>query len=157
VTAWAQRSRIQAVYLNPAAIAAVIAAAASGYESAANDRAMAWPISFVVSPLVLHLPTREALPSTTATHVTAWISRNPILRAGFPARARSLAPLVYEGLRFGLRHGLLTIAGDAVHGQIRRSSDNELASLLRQATFVGRWLAKTDQPATIFAIFGVEP
>lgn len=118
---------------------------------------MVWPIAFIVSPLVLHRPSREALPASAATHLTTWVSRNPILRAGFPARARSLSPLVYEGLRFGLRHGLLAVSGDSLRGSIRRSSDQELAAMLRQAGLVGRWFAKTDQPATLFAIFGVEP
>jgi Family of unknown function (DUF6521) len=156
VTAWPERSRIHAAYLNPALIAAVIAASAGGYESA-GDRPMIWPLVFVTGPLVLHRPTRDALPASTTTHLASWVSKNAVLRAGFPARAQALAPAVREGLRFGIRHHTLTISGDGIHGGLGRSPDRELTTLLKHAHLVGRWLAKIDQPATVFAIFGVEP
>jgi hypothetical protein len=156
MTAWPDRSRVRAAYLNPALVAAVLAAAARGYESAAQ-RPMVWPMAFLVGPLVLHRPTRQALPRTTATHLSAWTSRNTLLRAGLPARAQALTPTVREGLRFGLRHGLLTVDGGALHGALPSTKDKELSELLNSARLVGRWLAKTDQPATVFAILGVEP
>lgn len=156
MTQWAQRSRIPATYLNPAVIAAVIAAAAGGYEPAAK-RPMIWPMAFIVSPLILHRPTRDALPRSAVSHLATWVSKNPTLRAGFPERARLLSPSVSEGLRFGLRYRMLSVRGGALSGSVRRPTDPELATLLKQAGLVGRWLAKIEQPATIFAIFGVEP
>lgn len=156
MTAWPDRSQVRAAYLNPALVAGVLAAAAHGHESAAQ-RPMAWPMAFLVGPLVLHRPTRQALPKTTATHLSAWTSRNTLLRAGFPARAKALTPTVQEGLRFGLRHGLLTVDGGTLHGTLGSTKDNELTALLNTSRLVGRWLAKTDQPATAFAILGVEP
>jgi Family of unknown function (DUF6521) len=156
VTSWPERSRVHAAYLNPALVAAVIAASADGYASAGN-RPMIWPLAFVAAPLVLHRPTRDALPASTTTHLVSWVSKNAVLRAGFPARAQSLAPTVREGIRFGIRHNMLSISGDAIQGTLGRSSDRELTALLKRAHLVGRWLAKTDQPATVFAIFGVEP
>jgi ABC-three component (ABC-3C) system Middle Component 3 len=156
VTAWPDRSPVRAAYLNPALVAGILAAAARSYESTAQQP-MVWPMAFLVGPLVLHRPTRQALPKTTATHLSAWTSRNTLLRAGFPARAKALTPSVREGLRFGLRHGLLTVDGGALHGAPGSTRDKELTALLSSARLVGRWLAKTDQPATVFAILGVEP
>jgi hypothetical protein len=156
MTAWRERSQVRAAYLNPALVALVLAAAARGYEDAGR-RPMVWPMTFLIAPLVLHRPTRQALPRTTATHLSAWTSRNVVLRAGFPARARALAPVVLEGLRFGIRHGLLSIDAGAVHGNHGAPPNGELTDMLSSAGRVGRWLAKTDQPATVFALLGVEP
>jgi hypothetical protein len=156
VTAWLDRQQVPAAYLNPALVATVLAAAADGYRTD-RRRTMSWPLAFLVAPLVLHRTTRQALPRTTATHLTAWVSRNAALHAGFPARARSLTPTVQEGLRFGLRHQVLTIEAGGLIGSAGKASDPELRQLLRSSQLVGRWLAKADQPATAFAIFGVEP
>ena len=156
MTAWSARSRIPAAYLNPAFVAAVIAASAEGH-AAEPAGPMPWHIPFIVGPLILHKPTREALPSTVATHFSTWVTKNPLLRAGFPDRATALAPNVREGLRFGVRHGLLRIDQDRVVGSIARPSDPDLRTLLNRARFVGKWLAGSGRPATVFAILGVEP
>jgi len=146
--------------LNPALIAAIVATAADGHRKA-SDRALPWPLSFIVAPLVLHRGTRQALPASTSTHLTTWTSRYPLLRAGFPRRAQSLVEPVKEGVRFGLAHGVLTVDGDGLRGGTRRPRGfqvpDELADILRRAGFVGRWLAKIDNTATIFAVLGVAP
>jgi hypothetical protein len=118
---------------------------------------MSWPLACLVAPIELHRTTRQALPRTTATHLAAWVSRNATLHAGFPARARSLTPTVQEGLRFGLRHQVLTIEAGGLVGSAGKAKDPELRQLLRSSQLVGRWLAKADQPTTAFAILGVEP
>lgn len=156
MTAWRDRSQVSAAYLNPPLVASVLATAAAGYRNE-RPRRMIWPLAFVVTPLVLHRSTRQALPQSTATHLASWVSRNAVLHAGFAARAWSLVPAVREGLRFGLRHGLLTVQTGGIDGVAGTSRDPELRQLLRSARLVGRWLAKTDQPATVFAILGVEP
>jgi hypothetical protein len=156
MTVWDERSQVSAAYLNPAFIAAVLAGAANGYQED-RDRHMVWPLAFVVAPLVLHRSTRETLPRNTTTHLSAWISRNPLLHAGFAQRAQELVPTVREGLRFGLRHGLLTLEAGHLGGALKTTRDRQLRTLLARARRVGHWLSRTDQPATVFALFGVEP
>jgi hypothetical protein len=157
MTSWPERPRIQATMLNPALIAAIEAAAARDYERA-GEHAMSWPLAFLVAPLVLHRPTRQALPRDTRTHLSTWVARNPLLRAGFPPRARTLAPLVREGIRFGIRERVLSVEAGTLHGSISTASaDEELERLLKSAGLVGRWLAKTEQPSTAFALLGVAP
>jgi hypothetical protein len=68
VTAWIDRPPIVAAMLNPALIAAILATAANGYHKE-SDRALPWPLAFVIVPLVLHRGTREALPTSTRTHL----------------------------------------------------------------------------------------
>lgn len=157
---WAERPPVVAAMLNPALISAILAAASEGYRKEAGQ-ALPWPLSFIIAPLVLHRSTRQALPTSTRTYLATWTSRNPVLRAGFPLRAQGLVEPVKEGLRFGIGHGVLTVAADGLHGRTRRPKGlhvpDELAELLRKAGFVGRWLAKIDSTATVFAVLGVAP
>jgi hypothetical protein len=153
---WADRSRIESTLLNPALLAVIMAEAAREYEL--HARPMSWPLAFLVPPLVLHRPTRDALPRDTRTHLATWISRRPVLRAGFPDRAAAMAPLVREAVRFGLRHGLLSASAGHIRAVATlRPAAGELHTLIASAGLVGRWLAKSDQPSTVFALFGVRP
>jgi hypothetical protein len=156
MTAWEDRSQVRAAYLNPALIAAVLAAACQGYNPT-RSRAMAWPLAFIAASLVLHRPTRDALPGTTATRLTTWIGRNPVLQAGFPARVKALTPEVREGLRFGLRHGALTLAPDGLVSAIAVRLPGDAGVITDRARFVGRWLVRSGDTATIFSLLGVEP
>jgi len=155
VTEWPERSQVRAAYLNPALITALIAAACQGYAGPAET--MAWPLAFIAAPLVLHRPTRERLPRATSTRLAAWIGRNPTLQAGFPARAKALAPTVREGLRFGLRHRALTLGPGGLAAAISVSPPGEASAITDKARFVGRWLASSGDTVTIFGLLGVEP
>lgn len=147
--------------VNPAFVAIILAAAAEGYRKE-TGQSMPWSLSFVVVPMVLHLPTRRALPASTRTHLSTWTAKHPIVRAGFPARARELVEPVKEGTRFGLEHGALKLETE---GRLRSAyrkrrslgTPAELALILRKASLVGRWLAKVDSPVTVFALLGVAP
>lgn len=147
--------------LNPALLAAITAAAAIEYARAGGEP-MPWPLAFLIAPLVMHRGTREALPRTTATHLGNWVAQNPVIHAGIPARAQSLAGPVREGLRFGLAHGALTVneqgqlSGDLVD-RPKGAASTEVDQMITKAGLVGKWLAKLDQPATAFALLGVAP
>jgi ABC-three component (ABC-3C) system Middle Component 3 len=158
MTEWSARSMVPAALLNPAMLAGVVAASAAGYERE-GQVPMPWPLSFIIAPLTLHRGTREAMPSTVATHLGVWVSRNPILRAGMPLRARALVEPVREGLRFGLRHGLLTVEASGALRQgiprLRAPDAGDLREVLRKATFAGRWVSHIEEPGTVFALFGV--
>jgi hypothetical protein len=157
MSAWAERPRVFANNLNPALLAAIESAAARSH-----GRPMPWPAIFLLAPMVLHRPTRDALPASAATHLSTWVARDPILRAGFPHRAKALVPAASEGLRFGLRHGVLTLGqGGALTGTVRSTNvqdgDEELQALLRAAEKAGRWLGKVEHISTAFALLGVRP
>lgn len=145
--------------LNPALIALVTATAANEYERA-DGGPMPWPLAYLVTPMVLHRGTREALPRDTRTHLANWLAANPVVHAGFAQRAHALAEVVREGIRFGLAHSVLTVdplgrVFGAVNGRPARNS--ETSELLGKAGLVGRWLTKIDQPATAFVLLGVKP
>jgi Family of unknown function (DUF6521) len=157
---WNERSIEQAGLFNPAFLAAVLASASRGAE---EHEGLAWPLSFLVVPLVLHRPTREALPRGVTTSLPVWIERVPEARVGFAQRARDLAPFTREGARLGLRAGSLELAGDRLRrGTIRRRTRAVRASAerddcLTRAEFVGRWLAGSGDVVTVFGLFGVRP
>lgn len=156
---WTQRPQASAAFLNPALVAVIAATAARDYERKASGRLMPWPMAFVVAPLVLHRPTRRVLPTSTSTHLTKWVAEHPALVAGLAARSTSLAPAVREGLRFGLRHQILTIEQGFLKGRIpvKSRTEGELADLIKAASLVGRWTAKSDNVSTVFALLGVRP
>ncbi len=157
MTPWSQRPRIPATMLNPALLAVVESAAAREYERQVAH-SMPWPVAFLVAPLVMHRPTREALPRDTRTHLSTWVSRHALIRAGFPERARELVPFVREGIRFGLGNGVLSLVDGGLRGTVRSNAGEAgLSELIKSAALVGRWLAKTDHPPTAFALFGVAP
>jgi Family of unknown function (DUF6521) len=158
---WNTRPDLAATILNPALIAATIGWASKKYSDVAH-RPMPWELCFLVVPVVLHQTTRNALPSTTRTHLTVWVNERQEVLVSLPERARKFRPHVLEGLRFGLRSGLIVLTEDASlmgripsNAKLRESS--ELRSILGASAVLGGIFAKTGTPANIYSLFGVSP
>ncbi|WP_120004372.1 three component ABC system middle component [Nesterenkonia muleiensis] len=160
--AWPVRSPVPAAMFNPALISAAVATAANQYEETAGF-AMSWPLAYLVTPLVLHRPTREGLPRTKATSLAKWVGDNAVLVEGLPVRARQMTPYVREGLRFGLREGTMELLdGDALRSlasaQINvRKVDGDLAMIYRASGMIGRVFGRAGSAAAIFASLRVQP
>lgn len=147
--------------LNPALLAVVASAAAEEYTRLCNEP-LPYAYPYLVAPLVLHRDTRDALPRRIDSHLATWLIRNPVPAAGFPERAKSLAPAVTEGLRFALSHGSLSLTESGhldggISEKARPARVGDIAAIVGKSAFVGRWLTKLDRPATAFALFGVRP
>lgn len=158
---WGARSSLPAAIQNPALIAATIAYAAARHRTASRT-AMPWELAFLVPPLVLTRETREALPKTSHTHLPTWVNDNQLVLAGWPPRARKFVPHVREGLRVGLRSGLLKINdGSRLRASIPSAFDpeeeSELIEILRASAVLGGIFAKTGPPASTFTLLGVSP
>jgi hypothetical protein len=145
---------------NPRFVALLLAHAAAGHEDR-TEAAMPLSLCFLVAPVVLHGPTRRALPRRVTTKPGAWLDEHPLLRAGFAMRARSTAPFVRAGLREGLRAGMLDLVGDGVlgHPPQRRGVNlsAEVDEILKRAAFAGGWLGLAGPPAGSFAMWRVRP
>jgi len=157
------RSRTQAAMLNPALLASLTANAAIQYRNNA-DRTMPWVYAFIIAPLVLHRATRESLPRSVRANLNAWVAEHPVEHAGFARRAVSLKDSVQEGLRFGLRTGILAVDSEGgLTAQLAKgkghtlAKDSEVQRIVARAGFVGKWLAKIEEPATVFVVLGVAP
>ncbi len=149
--------------LNPALLATLTATAALRYRDN-GEHSMPWVYAFIVAPLVLHRGTRESLPRTVRANLNTWVAEHPVEHAGFRRRAVSLREVVQEGIRFGLRGGLLSVdetggftASLASGRGHTLAGDSEVQRIVARAGFVGQWLTKIDQPATVFVVLGVAP
>lgn len=154
---WGSRSAATADLLNPALLAVLIAASAEEYERVANSR-MPFEYAFLVAPLVLHRDTRQALPRLPTSHLSNWVLRQPLLVAGFPPRAKALVEPVREGLRFGVRTGVITFQGATIAANLTDDAPDtigDVAELYGKAGFLGRWFARLDTPTTAYALLGV--
>ena len=160
LTPWDERAAVAANMLNPALIAAVIAAASYRFERESGN-GMPWEFSFLVTPMALHSETRKVAPNRITSNLPHWAEEYPIIQAGLARRASGLAPYVREGLRWGLGARSLTLESGILHadvpGSLPKSGDAELRAILGTAGFLGRWFSKVDSPATVFALLGVTP
>ncbi len=160
-TSFATAPPEEAALFNPAFLGLLLAVAAEDYE-ATVDVPMPFTLAFLIPPMALHADTRAALPGNVRKRLSAWLLDEPVIQAGFAERAQAMAPLVREGLRYALRAGVIEIAGGAICSRIRAQAGNELETedaraCAKAAAFVGRWFARTGDPATIFALWGVRP
>jgi hypothetical protein len=158
---WESRQREEARLFNPAFLATLLAAAGSDHERVAGA-GLPWALAFLVPPLVLFEDTRSELPANTNARLLNWVSSHANVRAQLPPRARSLAPLVREGARFGLRAGALSFAGGRLHstldaGSLRASAAGEAEECIARAAFFGRWFASVDDVTSVYALFGIAP
>lgn len=158
---WPERSPEERTLLNPALIAAILREAAQGHAEQIK-RPMPFVLGFLVVPVVLHPESRSGLPNTLRTAMPAWLGANPRLRATVQERVPAVASLVREGALLGLSAGVLQLdRGGLTAGPFRRSEPArraaELQALLQAARFVGRWVARVDSPATVYALWGVQP
>jgi hypothetical protein len=160
-----QRPRELAHLLNPAFLSVLIARASSGYKEEA-DAAFPFSLAFLTLPLILHRTTRERLPHTTRTRMTAWLQDSPDVRVGFAERTRALVPYAREAIIFALYNGALrlTESGDIettsprlISRELRGSDMDEANECLRRASFVGRWLARAGSASTVYALWGIRP
>lgn len=147
--------------LNPAFVALLLAHAASGHERR-TGLGMPMALCFLVAPIVLHGPTRNALPRKVTTKPGPWLDAHPLLRAGFAARARSAVPAIRAGLREGVRAGVLELSGERIAGRPPRRQrgivlSGEVDEILKRADFTGGWLGLAGPTTGTFAMWRVRP
>ena len=121
--------------------------------------------AFLVLPLTLHRPTREALPRRANTAFAGWVAENAALLAELPARARRLRPVSREALLFAVRHHVLTLEGGGLlpgAKPVRRSaqfavSTDEVNAVRSAASLLGRWFAGQHTQASVLQGMGIAP
>ena len=108
---WAERPTELAYLFNPAYCGLLLREAVDGYV-AEKPGGMPLPVAYLVLPVVLHGPTRDALPRGVTTTLQSWLQQNPEVRVNVAGRTAELAPFTREALVFlGTRNHLL-VAGD---------------------------------------------
>jgi Family of unknown function (DUF6521) len=162
--AWAERPAEEARILNPAFCGELVGRTVGEYHRS-RQAALSLATAFLVLPLTLHKPTREALPGRANTAFAGWIAEHASLLAELPERARRLRPVTREALLFSLRHQLLALeGGELVPGANRvrlnaRFSVNtdEVNATRSAAGLLGRWFAGQGAQGSILQGLGVAP
>lgn len=148
---------------NPAFCAVLVHKACTAYEAKAGT---AMPVTFVflILPSALHKPTREALPSTTASLMGGWLRKNPVLLMDFVDRVRTFRSFTGAAIAYGLQHAVLTGSpGLIAAGKIGRRPrtlfpTEDWTACLQAAKFLGRWFGGSNaDEATALAQWGVRP
>ncbi len=164
MTPWDERPVEVANLLNPAFCGHVIYGCADAHNREAG-KPLPYALAFLVLPLVLHLDTRSTMKPNTR-HFEVWLNLNPEIKVGLTARARSLVPFTREALGFLHRSGTLTIQEtDAALGipkalrTLRRRFPvgDDTKACIAGAKVLGRWFARANSPATIYASLGLRP
>lgn len=149
---------------NPAFLARLLHGTAHEHEGA-SGRGLAVPLSFLTLPLVLHKPTREALPGTSVALMQKWIRENPRHMARLSSRVIGLRSFSAAAIRFGIAHGVLVSDNGLLRaGSLLRRPHNfgsletpEIEECLKAARLMGRWFARQPDAATALAWWGIAP
>ena len=161
---WAERPVEEARVFNPAFCSELIARTVGDYHRT-RQSALSMVTAFVVLPLTLHNPTREALPGRANTAFAGWVADNAELLVELPDRTRWLRPVSREALLFGARHQLLAFEdGGLLPGAtpVRRSTQlafrtDEIGAIGRVAGLLGRWFAAQGTETSILQGMGIAP
>lgn len=147
---------------NAAFMALILAQAAAEHEARA-DSGLPVSLAFLVAPIVLHAPTRQALPLQARSKMAPWLEEHPVQRAGLGPRAASLVPAVRAGIRYGLRSRALALNGATLTApRIKVKSDGimlsaEVDDILKRSGYVGGWFALAGSASGIYALWRVKP
>lgn len=162
---WTARPKEEAYLLNPAFCCTTLSAAMWGYTDV-KGQGLHFPLAFMVLPIVLHMPTRKALPPNTRTSMAAWLQDNTNARVEFYERLVSLKPHTKEAIHFGMlvkwivpvTGGLLQTKLDEreINRTIRNLADEARECVMR-ARFLGKWFAAAGPAHTVMALWGVRP
>jgi hypothetical protein len=163
---WEKRAVEEANLFNPAFCGALIVKTVEDFAKKAS-RGLAFPLSFLVLPIVLHHGTRQALPGSTVTSLLPWLQENRQQLVDFPDRVRRLKSITQESIMFSMGQDVLVIAQDgslsvgtkkiSITDKSTESFTSEARECVDRARFLGRWLATAGTTATIMAGWGVAP
>ena len=161
---WAERPVEEARVFNPAFCAELIGRTVGEYHRTGKT-AFNMAMAFLVLPLTLHNPTREALPRRANTAFAGWVAEHRALLVELPGRARLLRPVSREALLFAVHHQLIALAPEGLipgTKPIRRSgryavSTDEVDASRSAAGLLGRWFAGQGAPTSILQGLGTAP
>ena len=161
---WAERPVEEARIFNPAFCGELICRTVGEYHRT-REAGLSMVTAFLVLPLTLHTPTREALPRRANTAFAGWVAEHSALLAEVPERARRLRLVSREALLFAVGHELLALDGRGVlpgaksiplRARFAVSTD-EVNAARSAAGLLGRWFAGQGTQTSILQGMGVAP
>ena len=161
---WADRPPEEARNSNPAFCAELVARTVGEFHRG-RQAPLSFAVAFLVLPLTLHKPTRDALPGRANAAFATWVAENGPLLAEIPGRVNRLRPISREALLFAIRHRLLAIhdgglvpGGKPVRLASRLSpSTDDVVETRAAAGLLGRWFAGQATEGSVMQGLGVAP
>ena len=148
---------------NPAFCAVLLHRACAAFSSQAGAP-MPLTFAYLILPSALHLPTREALPKTSAASMATWLREHPLVLSELPARVRAFRDFTSQAIIYGLsRHVLVATDGRLSALSLQRRPrtlrpTQDWEACMRASEFLGRWIggSGSDEPTTL-AQWGLRP
>ncbi|MCA9055439.1 MAG: hypothetical protein KDA75_16475 [Planctomycetaceae bacterium] len=162
---WSERPQEISHLLNPAYCGLLLYRAVIGFRRE-TQHGMPLATIAIVPTFVLHAGTRARLPGSIITTLPTWIQTERDVLVRFAERTRNLVPFTREALLFVMQRDLLVVDPegriDVGKAKIRgftgyQQLSSEIADTCKRAEFVGRWLAHSGSPTTIYALLGIRP
>ncbi|MFO0814087.1 MAG: three component ABC system middle component [Gemmatales bacterium] len=162
---WPERPTEVGNNFNPAFCGWLLREAVEGYCSVKSE-GLPFVLSFLVLPIILHRPTRDLLPRSTATALHPWLREHPEARIGLAERSEQLATITRESILFLSTHGLISITDAAdirAEGKLERgkapilAASEEVKACVSRAKMVGAWFASAGDAVTVYQMWGVRP
>lgn len=146
---------------NPAFVAVLLGKASRGHLEE-SDTPLPFALAFLIAPLVLHAPTRTALPRRVNARLGTWAENHPLVRSELRLRAPGLTSVTPRAIRLGLRTEVLKLEATAlapgdVLARVSAPAEPDAKECWESAVWVGRWLSRSGPPQTTFALLGVKP
>jgi hypothetical protein len=98
-----------------------------------------------------------------ATPFATWIDRSAQIQVSLQDRIVSMVPIANEGVLFAITTRVLSVESGALMPGDRgptnsvRGDTEDLVQAQRTAVYLGRWLVRAGDPATVCAMLGVAP
>ena len=161
---WRERSVEEARIFNPAFCGELIGRTIWEFHESKQE-ALNMVIAFIVLPLTLHWPTREALPRKANAAFSGWVANQAALLAELPLRAKLLKPVSREALLFAVSHRVIALNSTGLVpgtrpiriSSVPSVSTDEVDEIRRTARFLGRWFAAQRTQSLILQGMGVAP
>lgn len=159
---WEERPVELANLLNPAFCALLLQEAAYGYQ-AASRQGLPYALAYLILPIVLYPPARQALPGRTNAVLSAWLQEHPAVQFHVATRTAWMLPYSREAILFGLQHHLLrvddegSLAAESRRAQSPFPAESEPDTCRKAAGLIGRWFGKTPDPSQVLKMWGLRP
>lgn len=159
---WNERTKEVAYLLNPAFCGRILYVAIREYENKTN-RAIPFPLIYLILPLVLHKATRDKVDSRTK--LWRWTQEHPQLLIDFSYRAKDLISITNEALELLLQSNMvhLNLNGELEYSKIEKAfsktkyTDEEIIDCLKKSEHIARWFAAAGKTENIYVCLGVRP
>jgi len=156
---WEDRPEITAHLMNPAFCSEIIRECVIAYKGEVGTN-FPYSLSILVLPLILNARIIERLPKNKSNTIHNWINKNEDLKINLAYNIKSLIPFSNEAIMFAIAHNSLGIDNDGnIYSISKRGKpkDGEIIKCYEKAKVLGKVLAHSGSPLTIYSILGIKP